>query len=281
MTRTLIAGCGYVGSELARVLMAEGGYDVWGLRRRAGGLPTGTRAIEADLSRTDTLANLPTGLDLVFYTVGADGHSPEQYESAYVDGLANLWQGIRAVGPLPRRLVVVTSTAVYAQNDGSWVDETSPTEPREFSGRTLLRSEALARTLAEEVVIVRFGGIYGPGRTRFVDSVRNATAALGPGPEYTNRIHRRDCAGVLAHVARLATPSATYIAVDDEPADRRIVVEWLAERLGVAPPSRPDPTPPTAPARGKRCSNRLLRASGYDFVFPTFREGYGDVLERS
>ncbi len=281
MTRALIAGCGYVGGELARVLLADGGHEVWGLRRRPVALPAGTRPIEADLSRIETLRDLPTGLDLVYYTVGADGHSPGQYESAYVEGLANLWHGLRAIGTQPRRLVVVTSTAVYAQNDGSWVDETSPTEPREFSGRTLLRSEALARTLAEEVVIVRFGGIYGPDRTRFVDNVRNGTAALGPGPEYTNRIHQRDCAGVLAHVARLATPAPTYVGVDDEPADRRVVVEWLATRLGVEPPDRPEPITPTAPARGKRCSNRLLRASGYDFVFPTFREGYTDVLQHS
>lgn len=241
-------------------------------------MPAGARAIVADLSRVETLTTLPAGLDAVFYAVGADGHTPEQYESAYVTGLANLWSALRAAGAPPRRLVVVTSTAVYAQNDGEWVDEQSTTEPREFSGRTLLRSEALARTLAPEVVIVRFGGIYGPGRTRFVDSVRNGTANLGPVPEYTNRIHMRDCAGVLAHVARLEAPAPTYIGVDDEPADRRAVVEWLAARLGVAPPKRAQDATSASTARGKRCSNRLLRASGYRFLYPTFREGYADVL---
>lgn len=278
MTRVLIAGCGYVGTELARTLLAEGAEEIWGLRRSAGTMPGGARAIVADLSRVESLTGLPAGLDVVFYTVGADGHTPEQYESAYVTGLANLWSALGAAGTHPRRLVVVTSTAVYAQNDGEWVDESSPTEPREFSGRTLLRSEALARTLAAEVVIVRFGGIYGPGRTRFVDTVRNRTATLGSGTEYTNRIHRLDCAGVLAHVARLPSPAPTYIGVDDEPADRRAVVEWLAARLGVTPPERTQDANGASVARGKRCSNRLLRASGYRFRHPTFREGYADVM---
>ena len=127
MTRALIAGCGYVGTELARTLRAEGAEEVWGLRRSVGTMPEGARAIVADLSRVDTLTALPAGLDVVFYAVGADGHTPEQYESAYVTGLANLWSALRATGASPRRLVVVTSTAVYAQNDGEWVDESSPT----------------------------------------------------------------------------------------------------------------------------------------------------------
>ena len=278
--RTLIAGCGYVGTELARALVAAGGNEVWGLRRRATAMPTGVHGIAADLARIDTLKDLPPRLDAVVYAVGADGHTPEQYEAAYVTGLANLWHGLLAHGTPPRRLVVVTSTAVYSQNAGEWVDERSPTAPNEFSGRTLLRSEALARSLADEVVAVRFGGIYGPGRTRFIDSVRNGSAALGAGAEYTNRIHQLDCAAVLAHLLRLASPAPVYIGVDDEPADRRAVVEWLARRLGVALP--PPPAPPaaatSAAARGKRCSNRLLRASGYAFRFPTFREGYADVL---
>jgi nucleoside-diphosphate-sugar epimerase len=279
VSRILVAGCGYVGTELTRILAADGGNQVWGLRRRSAPMPDGVQAILADLSRPGTLTTLPSRLDAVVYTVGADGHTPEQYERAYVEGLANLWTALRAAGGSPRRLVVVTSTAVYAQNDGEWVDESSPTEPREFSGQTLLRSEALALSLQTEPVIVRFGGIYGPGRTRFVDSVRSGTAPLGAGPEYTNRIHLVDCAGVLAHLIRLDAPASIYVGVDDEPADRRAVVEWLAERLGVAPPP-PLPKGTQAPSRGKRCSNRSLRESGYAFRFPSYREGYAEVLAR-
>jgi len=265
------------------MLASERGNEVWGLRRREVEMPAGVQPIIADLVRVPTKRQLPARLDAVVYTVGADGHTPEQYEAAYVTGLANLWAGLRASGAVPRRLVVVTSTAVYAQNDGEWVDENSPTKPREFSGRTLLRSESLARSLADEVVVVRFGGIYGPGRTRLIDSVRNGTTTLGVGTEYTNRIHRKDCAGVLEHILRLASPAPVYIGVDDEPADRRTVVEWIASRLD-APAREPPASPPARPlpqVRGKRCSNRLLRSSGYDFFFPTFREGYTDVLARS
>jgi nucleoside-diphosphate-sugar epimerase len=280
MTRVLIAGCGYVGTELARALTAERDNEVWGLRRSPAAMPAGVHAVVADLARIGTLTRLPPRLDAVVYAVGADGHTPEQYESAYVTGLANLWESLRTAGTRPHRLVVVTSTAVYAQNDGEWVDESSPTEPKEFSGRTLLRSEALARSLADEVVIVRFGGIYGPGRTRFIDTVRDGSAALAAGAEYTNRIHQLDCAGVLAHLLRLASPAPHYVGVDDEPADRRVVVEWIARRLGVTAPPPPAASGGDVRPRGKRCSNRLLRSSGYVFRFPTFREGYADVLAR-
>ena len=166
----------------------------------------------------------------------------------------------------PRRLVLVGSTAVYAQNSGEWVDESSTTAPSEFSGLTLLRSEALARSAAAECVVVRFGGIYGPGRKRFVDSVRSGALRLGAGAEYTNRIHRDDCAEVLRHLLTVATPAPLYVGVDDEPADRRDVAAWIARRLGVAPVTTPAPSDATP--RGKRCSNRRLRDSWLRLSLP-------------
>lgn len=280
--RYLIAGCGYVGSELARQLLAGGNDEVFALKRSPSNIPAGAVPIACDLAAGRGLDALPAGLDIVVYAVGADASTPEAYRSAYVTGLGNLANALRARRSVPRRLIVVTSTAVYAQDDGSLVDETSETAPERFSGRILLESEHLAHSLDAETIAVRFGGIYGPGRTRFLDSVRAGSVALSHHPEYTNRIHRDDCAGLLAHLARLPTAEAVYLGVDDEPADRREVVEWIAPRLGVAPPSAteaPGSTP--EPPRGKRCSNRRIRTSGYRFRFPSYREGYGSLLHAS
>jgi nucleoside-diphosphate-sugar epimerase len=286
--RVLIAGCGYVGTELARSLVAENGVEVLALRRDTRALHRDTDALGSRLTpiACDLLTEvsietkLPDDIDAVVYALGADAHTPEAYESAYVRSLDRLLQALarkRGMQPLPLRFVFVSSTAVYAQNDGKWVDELSETEPREFSGQTLLRAEALACSAGHESIVVRFGGIYGPGRTRFVDSVRQQTIRLGAGPEYTNRIHRDDCAAVLRHLLLLEAPQSLYIGVDDEPSDRREVAAWIAERVGVA--LEPVSTTDELSASGKRCANRRLRETGFTFRYPTFREGYAAVLE--
>jgi len=289
--RILIAGCGYVGMELARRLVAQDGVEVLALRRDTNALRSDSTALGSrltplacDLASDAAIeTKLPDDIEAVVYALGADEHTPEAYERAYVRSLDRLLEALARKHRLPRRLVFVSSTAVYAQNDGGWVDETSETAPTEFSGRTLLRAETLARSAGSESIVVRFGGIYGPGRTRFVDSVKRGSIRLGAGPEYTNRIHRDDCAAVLRYLFYLEAPESLYIGVDDEPADRRLVSEWIARRVGVelAPKGAASGTNAASdtPSRGKRCANRRLRETGYSFLYPTFREGYSALIE--
>src|SRR5690606_7087916 len=142
--------------------------------------------------------------------------------------------------------------------------------PRSFSGRVLLEAEALATEIAPEAVIVRLGGIYGPGRDRTIRSVKSGVALVTEGERrYGNRIHRDDAAGVFAHL--LAGGQGCYAAVDDDPADLAVVQAWLCERLGVEPAGLA-PAPPARRGGEKRVRNARLRQSGYDFVYPTFRE---------
>ena len=120
--------------------------------------------------------------------------------------------------------------------------------------------------------MVRFAGIYGPGRTRLIERVRAGDPCSAA---YANRIHRDDCAGVLRHLLRLERPLPLYLAADGEPATQCAVMTWMAERLGL-------PAPPSADAGdgnlGKRCRNARLAASGYEFEYPSFREGYGAII---
>jgi nucleoside-diphosphate-sugar epimerase len=276
----LVIGCGYVGTALAE-LLARDREEVVAVRRGAAGMPAGVHLLRADVTRPDTLAALPT-CDRVFYTVAADGSSEAAYRAAYVDGLANVVEALRRGGATPQRLIVTTSTAVYGQDNGEWVDEDSETTPARFQGRILLESEAVAHGAGMPAVCVRFGGIYGPGRTRLIDSVRRGDIALARHPSYTNRIHRDDCAGVLLHLAALPQPARVYVGVDRDPADYRDVVAWLADRLGAPAPrseSAAERVASGAPGpRGKRCRSDRLAASGYRFAYPTFREGYGAML---
>jgi nucleoside-diphosphate-sugar epimerase len=277
--RILIAGCGYVGAVLAARL-ADRGQRVFALRRRPRGLPPGVEPVAADLTDPQTLRRLPDGLDLVFYTASANGPDDAAYRRAYVEGVKHLLVGLAASGSCPQCFFFTSSTGVYAQQEGEWVDESSVARPLHFTGRRLLEGEAQVLGGPFPATIVRLGGIYGPGRTQLLDRVRSGQSRYRPG-QYTNRIHRDDCAGVLHHLASLERVDPLYLGVDCEPAEQAEVLRWLADRLG-APPPRPDPDAAGSGRRGrssKRCRNDRLLATGYRFRYPTFREGYGGLLD--
>lgn len=284
--RVLIAGCGDVGSALGLAL-AQAGASVIGLRRDASRIPAALEPLAADLADSATFPAWPGGVDAVYYTAAADRSDEAAYRGAYVAGLGNVLRWIRAGGAAAhsvRRLVFTSSTAVYGQELGEWVDERSEIRPRHFTGRVLLEAEELVRSSGLPCTIVRFAGIYGPGRTRLVTGVRDGTLRCHDGePSYSNRIHRDDCAGFLAHLAlHVAAPEPLYLGVDDEPTDRCTVYHWLAARLGVPPPHERGAGPPAEPAgRGgsKRCRNERLRSSGYALRFPSFREGYAPLVD--
>jgi nucleoside-diphosphate-sugar epimerase len=280
MSRCLIAGCGYVGEALGVRLAAEG-HTVFGLRRRVLDPPAGIEPIEADLGVPASLDALPDAIDTVFYLASPGGAEDALYRSAYVEGQRNLYAALVARGQRPRRVLFASSTAVYGQRDGEWIDESSPTQPVDFRGRRLLEAEALlATTPFIPGVAVRFGGIYGPRRSSLIDSVRAGRAVIRPGAHYTNRIHRDDCVGVLRHLMSLAAPEPLYLGVDSEPADEAVVLRWLAGVLGAPEPrTAAEGAPPRSERRGsKRCRNDRLLASGYVFAHPTFRHGYQAIL---
>jgi nucleoside-diphosphate-sugar epimerase len=281
MPRVLIAGCGYVGSALGRALASES-HEVWGLSRNPGSLPEGIDRITADLAVAESLEGLPAALDAVVYMAAPGGGGDASYRTVYVDGLANLMAALARQGQSPSRVFLVSSTAVYAQHEGEWVDESSPTNPTHFSGRRLLEAEAVLRSAAFPGTVIRFGGIYGPGRTRLLENVRAGRAVYRESPpQWTNRIHRDDCAGVVKHLLGLEDPADVYIGVDCEPARERDVQCWLADALAAPPPrAAPAGDPAIRAARGnKRCRNDRLLASGYTFRHPTYREGYRAVIE--
>jgi len=280
MARVLIAGCGYVGAALGALLDRDS-HAVFGLRRRSGALPWGVRPIEADLVIPGTLRELPPQLDFVFFMAAPAGRDDALYRTLYVEGLRNLQDALAEQEQRPKRFFFTSSTSVYGQKDGEWVDESSPTEPASFPGRRLLEAEALLRAGPFPATAVRFGGIYGPRRTSLVERVRTGRMTIREDPpRYTNRIHRDDCAGSLRHLMQLPEPQELYLGVDCEPASEETVASWLAGVLGAPPPRRGTPDATADPERGgsKRCRNDRLLASGYEFRYPTFREGYAAVL---
>jgi nucleoside-diphosphate-sugar epimerase len=245
----------------------------------------------ADLTDPGTLRNLPDGLEFVVYTAAPDRLDEGAYRSTYVHGLSHILDALRRQGQKARRIFFTSSTVVYAQSAGEWVDETSPTAPVHFAGVLMLEAEHVVLNGPFPATVLRLGGIYGPGRVGLIERVRRGEAVCAPGPPvYTNRIHRDDCAGALLHLLSLPQPEGLYLGVDDEPAEECAVLRWLADRLGVPPPRVENSTPggaqrrrgPPRPRRragNKRCRNTKLVASGYVFRYPTFRDGYGALLE--
>ena len=116
--------------------------------------------------------------------------------------------------------------------------------------------------------------------SHFCDRVRNGEAAIPGRPMYANRIHRDDCVGVLRHLLALERPDPLYLAADEEPAEIAEVLRWLAARLGAPQPHVDSQETGMRYGRtsNKRVRSARLRARGYRFRFPTFREGYGALI---
>ena len=270
--KVLIAGCGDVGSVLA-VLLLQDGHVVYGLKRDISSLPEGVQAIQADLTRPDTLTNLPKEIDRLVFMPTPASRDQAAYEAIFIQGWKNVWAGLKQA---PLRTLLVSSTAVYGESDGGIVDEDTIPAPTGFNGKVLLKMEQLAAACADNMIAVRISGIYGPGRERLIRMAASKNLEVQQSPPcFTNRIHRDDAAAVLKHLLEIEKPEALYVATDNQPAPRYDVVEWLAKAQGKpAPIALAD----EHASRGKRVNNQRLRDSGFSFSYPDYRAGYGAVL---
>jgi len=277
LPRILVAGCGKLGGSIASLLSEQA--EVFGLRRNPDRIPAAIHPLGADLLQADQLNSvIPDQLDAVIYCLTPSSYDEQGYQDAYVNGLNNLLHALS--GQTLQRLIFISSTSVYAQDDDSWVDESSPTKPSRFSGQTILAGENLALDSGFATTVVRFSGIYGPSRRRFLDAVVAGNMnPVSPGP-FSNRIHEADAAAVVAHLLHKSLSGEDvdncYIASDCEPVRLDEVVQWVQEQQPCATPK--------ADARiggragSKRCSNQRLLGSGYHFRYPDFRAGYREMI---
>ena len=288
--RVLIVGCGYVGLPLGAVLVKPG-HEVFGLRRSVGAeaelRSAGLKPLVGDITKAEQLAKLPASYDWVVNCVAASGGGVEEYRGVYLQGMRHLVAWLAGT-PL-KKFVYTSSTSVYGQNDGSLVEETSPTKPAAETARILVEAEKVLLEAAREqcfpAVILRLAGIYGPGRGYwFRQYLKNEARIEGTGERILNMIHRDDVVGAIIAALKSGRPGEVYNVVDDEPVSQLGFFQWLSGRLGKE-------LPPTAPEdlgavrkRGvtnKRVSNRRLKMElGYQFKYPTFRQGYSAEILR-
>lgn len=270
MTTILIIGCGAIGQALGDTLTQQG-HQVIGLRRHPPTTPSSFKFIAADISSQAAINQLDLAVDLVFFIVSADGRTEQSYRDVYQHGLSNAlnkWHDVP--------WFLVSSTSVYGQTQGEWVDEDSPTQPLNITSQLIVQAEQQVRAAHPLNVVVRFSGIYGPGREYLLRMAKQTPDIQQSPPYYTNRIHQQDCVGVLAFLCqqRLAgcVLDSCYVASDLDPAPLWDVISWLSAHLDCPPPQAKSIDPKAE--SNKRCSSRRLQALGYSFLYAGYRDGY-------
>ncbi len=277
--RVLFLGFGDIARRAAPLFVAAG-WQVTGVRRSADSFP-GVRTIAGDCRDRALLQTLVAEHDLVVASLSPDDYSEQGYRDGYVAPAEAIRDSINSVTARPRLLLWVSSTGVYGQGNGDWVDETAAAAPGNFSGQYLLQAERIVAEAQCPSAAIRFSGIYGPGRERLINLVKAGRGVPAEPLQWSNRIHADDCAGVIFHLAQYALAgnslAPVVIATDCEPLPLHQVYEWLAEQLGV----RLDNFNAPSMRGNRRCANRLLLSTGYRFIYPTFRDGYRQLLDSS
>jgi nucleoside-diphosphate-sugar epimerase len=289
--RVAILGCGYVGLELGRQLV-DGGHEVYGVRRSDDGLDAVTAAglepVRADVTDADALAAVPD-VEAVVFAASSGGRAAEAAREVYVEGLETAIDAFAARREPPGRLVYTSSTGVYGDHDGAVVDESTPIRPTTAKTRVLASAERIAlgaRLSGIDGTVARFAGLYGPDRYRLERYLE------GPVTEgHLNMVHRDDAAGAVAHLLTADCGRGEVVnVVDDDPADRWTFADWLADECGVDRPTRRTVAERLAAAdlseaarrrvqTDKRVSNDRLHDLGYEFRYPTYREGYRVAID--
>lgn len=277
----LIVGCGDIGSRTARRLLTQN-HQVHGARRNPDNLPDGVQPVRLDVAEPESWQELTLKPDYIIYSVAAGGFSEAFYQSAYETGVKQMLRWLKKIKHTPKHILFVSSTSVYGQTEGETVDETTVPQPSGFAGSIMLKAEDALRKSGLNHSCVRFSGIYGPGRDMLIRQVRQGRIAPEVPVKYTNRIHSEDCAGVLAHLIAMTesgkTPETVYLATDKGSVPLFDVMNWMADALQVTPTEVVES--PTRRRTSKICDNRLLLSTGYEFTYPTYREGYLEALKK-
>ncbi len=275
MNRFLSIGHGYSAARLATLLLAQGWQVVGTTRSEAAMGQIAETGVEPVLWGPQTRAEIGRASHILI-SVGPD-RSGDPTLNAF---------GAELRAARPRWAGYLSTTAVYGDHGGGWVDEDTPLTPGTARGVARVEAEAAWAAMGLPLHIFRLAGIYGPGRGPF-EKVREGTARriLKPGQVFS-RIHVDDIAGALmASIAR-PSPGSVYNICDDDPAPPEDVLSYAAQLLGLAEPPGVafDKAEMTEMARSfyaenKRVRNeRMKRDLGYGLQYADYRAGLRGLL---
>ncbi|WMD17995.1 NAD-dependent epimerase/dehydratase family protein [Achromobacter seleniivolatilans] len=272
--RVLFIGCGDLGQRAARRFLARGD-EVYALRRHPpADDASGIHWLQGDITRPDTLPALPAGITRLIHVPSPGARDAAVYRGVFVDGLQHVLDSLDTTQL--KRVVFVSSSAVYGEHHGEWVTEDTPPAPQGFNGQVLLEAEAALAARGLSSTALRLAGLYGPGRLQLIERIKSGAAGAPTHPEHwANRIHIDDAASAIVHLVLLPDIAPVYIGCDDTPLPLHVLYAELAAMVG-APAPRVAPAP--ANVGSKKLSNARLRASGLTLQWPDSRPGYAALL---
>lgn len=271
----LIFGCGYLGQRVAAAWLAQGATVQAVTRspeRAAQWRDEGLRPLVADVCEPATLTALPD-VDTVLYAVGFDRASGRSQRDVTVKGLRHVLERVTC-----RRFLFISSSSVYGQAAGEWVDETSPCVPTQPGGECALAAERLVRqTFPTQANVLRLSGIYGPQRLLSrIDTLRAGTPLSARADAWLNLIHVDDAVQAVLACEVRGQPGKTYLISDDRPVPRGEYYAHLAKLIDAPSPTFDESQPAQRGSGGlnKRCRNRRLHEElGVTLRYATYIEG--------
>jgi nucleoside-diphosphate-sugar epimerase len=272
----LIAGCGFVGLPLARNFVDAG----WETHAITGSESSAERlrsepfhVCSLDIRNRKAVRQMARhSFDVVVHCASSGRGNARDYEAIFLEGAKNLLSRLEY-----GRFIFTGSTSVYAQTDGSWVDETSQAEPTRETGRVLRKTEELV--LSAGGIVTRLAGLYGPGRCVPLQKLLEGEAIIeGNGSRRMNLVHYSDAATALQFLAQSET-AGIYNVVDNLPVTQVDWYRYVCDLLNR--PLPPTGSPDLNRKRGwtdKCVSNQKLRSLGWEPIYATFKEGVRSLV---
>ena len=274
--KVLFIGCGDIAQRAAREM--ETRHKCFGLRRQTDHVPAYIQPIKADATDAEQLFSVVSeDFDIWIATITPGEFTEQAYKDSYLAVAKSIAASIAKLQKAPRLLLWVSSTSVYGDLKGGWVNEETQPEPNTFSGKILLAAEKIIQQIPCDTSVIRFSGIYGPGRTRLLSQVLAGKGRPSSPEQWSNRVHADDCGGILAHLVEHSLSGNSllpeYLASDSAPVTQHEVRQWLAAQLAVSLVEEK-----VKLGSVRRCDNSRLLSSGYQFKYPTYKEGYAKLL---
>ena len=286
--RLLIVGCGYVGTELVRLL--DNAWEIFALTRsdvRAAELSQfGIRPIVGNW-----LGSLPEPLPKVDYVLVSVPHRPDEHWLGATHGrgleflLTRLPEGWQ-------KLIYLSTTGVFGDCASQSVDEDTPVSPERIGPQIAVEAENWLQTHypsstgdRQRFTVLRLAGIYGPGRIPLADRIRAGEPLAVPQDGFLNLVHVADIARMIERVLPLELNRNCYVFSDGHPVGRDEFYRYLARLCGVSEPRFVSPDASDARVRratSKRVDpSRLIGETHFEFRFPDYQSGLIDALGES
>lgn len=284
--RRLVIGCGYLGRRVADRWKQQG--DEVHILTRSNDkaqqfAQAGFRTIVGDITDRASIQALASleQIDACLFAVGMDRKKYSSIHEVYVDGLRNVLNVFES-GEMPNRLIYISSTGVYGEFGGEWIDEESKTQPVREGGKACLEAEALLISrMAARVTLLRFAGIYGPERIPVLNMIRNGEYEKLSGSGFLNLIHVDDGADLILGVADREDGIGCFCVSDGHPILRSEYYNFLAKQLG-----SPSISKKVEQAKGmtrsgsKRVSNqKIVQTLSFQFKYPSYQSGVQAAME--